>query len=114
MSFFAAAAGAGAAWLWLAGEAIRLRSGQADVLRWFGSRKWLTNYVPATLELKHNVDSDGDDHYRLVLSGAAGAKSIGQAFHEPYELQQVGRWMAFKLGCELDLPAHMRRKSDVA
>jgi hypothetical protein len=43
LGLLAAGTGAGAAWLWFGGEAIRLKPAHADVLRWFGSRRWLRN-----------------------------------------------------------------------
>ncbi len=101
MTFLAIACGAGAAWLWLGGEAIRVRSGQADVVRWFGSRRWLRHFDNPTIGLEHSVDSDGDDWYRLVLRGSAGATTLASALRDPDQLEQVGGWIAARLGSEL-------------
>jgi hypothetical protein len=114
LTLFAAAALAGAAWLSFGGEAIRMRPGEAEVHRWFGSRKWVQSFRPAHLKLEHQLDSDGDDTYQLVLRGAAGAKTLARALYEPYELERLGRWMAAKLDCSLELPSHMKVKDGVA
>lgn len=109
LSLLAAVAGAGALWLWFGGEAIRLKPSHAEFLRWFGSRRWLRRYASASIRLEHSTDSDGDDWYKLVLRGSAGARTIASALHDPYDLERLGRWMAARLGRELELGAGVRR-----
>ena len=114
LSLFMTAAGAGAAWLTLGGEAIRLAPGRAEIHRWFGSKKWVQALVPVQLELVRTIDSDNDERYALVIEGADGRKSVARAIDDPFELLQLARWMAAKLNCELRLPPELRTKSDAA
>jgi hypothetical protein len=71
------------------------------VLRWFGSKRWLSIYTGAAISVEHSRDSDGDDWYRLVLRGSAGAKTLASTLRDSYPLEQVGRWIASRLGTEL-------------
>jgi hypothetical protein len=109
IGLLAAAAGAGTAWLWFGGEAIRLRAGEADVLRWFGSRRWLRHYAPASIHLEHSVDSDGDDWYKLVLRDPSGARTLARTLRDSYEVEQIGDWIASRLGTELQKSEGPRR-----
>jgi hypothetical protein len=103
LGLLAAGVGLGAAWLWFGGEAIRLKPAHADVLRWFGSRRWLFEYASASIRIEHSVDGDGDDWYKLVLRGSYGAKTIAHCLRDSHELEQLGRWIAMRLGVELGM-----------
>jgi len=109
LGLLAAGTGAGAAWLWFGGEAIRLKPAHADVLRWFGSRRWLREYASASIRLEHSVDGDGDDWYKLVLRGSSGAKTLAHCLRDSHELEQLGRWIAARLGRELEMAAGLGR-----
>jgi len=108
LGLIATAVGAGAAWLWLGGEALRLRPSHVQVVRWFGSRRWIREYAAAFIRLEHSTDSDGDDWYKLVLRGSAGAKTVASALHDPFELELLGRWIAARLGRELEIGVGVR------
>jgi len=108
LSVLATAVGAGAAWLWLGGEALRLRPSHVQVVRWFGSRRWIREYAAAFIRLEHSTDSDGDDWYKLVLRGSSGAKTLASALHDSFELEMLGRWIAARLGRELEIGMGVR------
>jgi hypothetical protein len=63
---------------------------------------------PASIQLEHSVDGDGDDWYKLVLRGSSGAKTLAHRLKDPGELEPLGRWVAARLGRDLEMGSGLR------
>jgi hypothetical protein len=46
------------------------------------------------LDVEEHRDSDGDDHYALVVRDGAGRRVLARALHDPYELLALGEWLS--------------------
>ena len=57
--------------------------------------------MPATLEIEHHRDSDGDDRYALAVRTDLRRRVLSTAIHDPYELAALGEWLAGRTGFTL-------------
>jgi hypothetical protein len=57
--------------------------------------------TPATLEIEHQRDSDGDDRYALVIRSDTRRQVLSTAIHDRYELAALGEWLAGRTGFTL-------------
>jgi hypothetical protein len=46
------------------------------------------------LDVEQHRDSDGDDHYALVVRDGAGRCILSRALHDPHELLALGEWLS--------------------
>jgi hypothetical protein len=84
----------GAAWTtWGRAEWV-VASGRLTWRRRFASWRRERSFENATLELKHTVDSDGDDRYTLRVHGSTASRKIASALYDDAELTSLARWLA--------------------
>ena len=87
-----------AAAIWLTGDRAEwiLAPGRFRIRRRFAA--WTlrerTFAAGARLDVEQHRDSDGDDHYALVVRDDAGRRVLARALHDPYELLALGEWLA--------------------
>jgi hypothetical protein len=86
---------------------IGLGRGWAEIRRGWPGRVHVERLEPLRIRLRHHVDSDGDDHYTLQLTGDGGKHSVASTMNEPEPVLRLGRWMAERAGVALDLPYHL-------
>lgn len=87
-----------AAAMWMTGDRAEwiLAPGRFQIRRRFGA--WTlrdrTFDAGSILDVEQHRDSDGDDHYVLVVRDSAGRRVLSRALHDPYELLALGEWLA--------------------
>lgn len=96
---------AGAAWLTWGHSEWTARSGSLVFRRHIGNWMREERFEPGQLEVEHSTDSDGDDHYRLLVRGAEERhRTISTALHDDAEVVDTARWLAAATGFSLRLP----------
>lgn len=103
LAVLAAPAAAGAAWLGWGARDLILR-GDELVQRWrFGARVWQRALRPTRVAVTRTVDSDGDEHFALEVREGAARWSLHSQMNDPAPVRRLGRWVAARLGRELEL-----------
>ena len=64
---------------------------------------WTTEraFRSARLELTHETDSDNDSHYKLIVTDAAGSRTVHSQVHDSGEVVDLARWLAGRTGFPL-------------
>ena len=64
---------------------------------------WTTErtFRSARLELAHETDSDNDSHYKLIVTDAAGRRTIHSQVHDSGEVADLAHWLAGRTGFPL-------------
>ena len=64
---------------------------------------WTTEraFRSARLELTHETDSDNDSHYKLIVTDAAGSRTVHSQVHDSGEVVDLARWLAGRTGFRL-------------
>jgi hypothetical protein len=97
-----------ALWLSKGSETYRLRQGAIEHRLRFGDRTRTRAYEPALLMLTRQVDSDGDEWFRLELAGPNGKRTIASTVHDHRPLLRLGRWIAQRTEVRFELPHELR------
>jgi hypothetical protein len=74
-----------------------------------GRLRWRSLDTP-DLAIETWTDSDGDPIYRLVVRHVGGRSEVAQGMDDPFELVQLGRWMARRIERPLELPRELRER----
>ena len=77
-----------------------LRSGRMSVRRRLAHWTWREHdfQASASIALEHTLDSDGDDHYNLVIIDSSARRVLNTALHDPHELLALGEWLSARTG----------------
>jgi hypothetical protein len=64
---------------------------------------WTTEraFRSARLELTHETDSDNDSHYTLIVTDAAGRRTVHSQLHDSGEVVDLAHWLAGRTGFPL-------------
>src|SRR5262249_62337954 len=76
-----------------------LTPGRMVLRRRFG--RWIAReraFERASLGIERRTDSDGDDHYALVVRDPSRRRVLSRAIHDPYELEHLAEWVAAPTG----------------
>jgi hypothetical protein len=78
-----------------------VRPGELMFRRSFATWTDERTFKSARLELTHEIDSDNDDHYNLIVVGAAGRRTLHSQAYDSGEVVDLGRWLAARTGFPL-------------
>jgi hypothetical protein len=72
---------------------------------------WTTEraFRNARLELTHETDSDNDSHYTLIVTDAAGRRTVHSQVHDSGEIADLARWLAGRTGFRLTSAEKVQR-----
>jgi hypothetical protein len=100
---------AGAAWVtWGRSEWI-VREGRLAFRRCFAAWCREETFDQAHLEIETHTDSDGDDHFRLVVHDTSRRRTIAKSINDEADVVDFGRWLASRTGFHLELPRELKQ-----
>jgi hypothetical protein len=100
---FAALLLGAASWLTFGRTELRLASQSLQVRRHFGPRSWTQAFDPPHLRIERSTDSDGDEHFTLVVRSGRQRHHLAQSVDQAGPVIYLGRWIAEQTGTHLDL-----------
>ena len=100
---------AGAAWLTCGRSEWIVRGGRLTFRRCFAKWCRAETFDHARLEIETNTDSDGDDHFRLVVRDTDRHRTILKTMNDEAEVIDFGRWLASRTGFQLELPRDLKQ-----
>jgi class 3 adenylate cyclase len=77
------------------------RPGELTFHRSFATWVSERTFRSARLEVTHDTDSDGDSHYKLVVTDADGRSTLHSQVHDSGEVVDLARWVAGRTGFPL-------------
>jgi hypothetical protein len=77
------------------------RPGELTFHRGFAMWTSERTFKSARLEVMHDTDSDGDSHYKLVVTDAEGRKTVHSQLHDSGEIVDLARLVAGRTGFPL-------------
>jgi hypothetical protein len=100
---------AGAAWpTWGRSEWI-VGGGRITFRRCFAGWCRTETFDHARLEIETSTDSDGDDHFRLIVRDTDRHRMISKMMNDETEVVDFGRWLASRTGFQLKLPRDLKQ-----
>lgn len=100
---------AGAAWLTWGRREWIVRRGRLTFRRCFAKWCRAEAFDHARLEIETSTDSDGYDHFRLVVRDTARHRTISKTMNDEAEVVDFGRWLASRTGFQLELPRDLKQ-----
>lgn len=100
-----------ALWVTHGRRRMRVRSGVLTFETTFLNRERRSSMRPVLLRVRHDVDSEGDDFYRLEAAEGERRKTLFQEVHDSRQTIRFGRWLSTQLGVRLELPGGQRLES---
>ena len=100
---------AGAAWLTWGRREWIVRGGRLTFRRCFAKWCRAEAFDHARLEIETSTDSDGDDHFRLVVRDTGRHRTISKTMHDEAEVVDFGRWLASRTGFQLELSRDLKQ-----
>jgi hypothetical protein len=100
--------GWGAAWLTWGRDEWVVGQDRLERLRGFPGRERHDAFEPAAVVLDHHADSDGDDHFTLVVRDPSHRHTLLSRMNDSAEVVTLAHWLAGRIGQELTVPRNFR------
>ncbi len=81
-----------------------VRYGELTFRRSFAIWNTERAFRSARFDVMHERDSDNDSHYKLIVTDAAGRRTIHSQVHDSGEVVDLAHWLASRTGFPLTSP----------
>jgi len=95
-------AGAASTWLSFGGRFIRVRHGALEPGHHFRGREWGSRYESPELAIERHVDSDGDEHFRLIVFAGGRRATLISTMNDARPPIHLGHWLASRVGARFE------------